>query len=110
MIKDKFCFVYVTVENFEQAELIAELAIKDKLVACANIFPEAHSMFEWKGEVKLEKETVLLLKTLVNKYDLLEKLIIKNHVYETPCILKLDVSKGHKDFLKWVETSVSLSN
>ena len=45
MIKDKFCFVYVTVENFEQAELIAELAIKDKLVACANIFPECHSMF-----------------------------------------------------------------
>ena len=110
MIKDKFCFVYVTVENFEQAELIAELAIKDKLVACANIFPECHSMFEWKGEVKLEKETVLLLKTLINKYDLLEKLIIKNHVYETPCILKIDVSKGHKDFLKWVETSVSLSD
>ena len=34
MIKDKFCFVYVTVENFEQAELIAELAIKEKLIAC----------------------------------------------------------------------------
>ena len=58
-----------------------------------------------KGEIG--KETVLLLKTLVDKYDLLEKLIIKNHVYETPCILKIDVSKGHKDFLKWVETSVS---
>ena len=82
MIKDKFCFVYVTVENFEQAELIAELAIKDKLVACANIFPESHSMFEWKGEVKLEKETVLLLKTLVNKYDLLEKLIINSKLIE----------------------------
>ncbi|GIS06544.1 MAG: hypothetical protein CM15mP109_13000 [Candidatus Dadabacteria bacterium] len=40
MIKDKFCFVYVTVENFEQAELIVELAIKDKqAAACANIFP-----------------------------------------------------------------------
>ena len=109
MTKYDFCFVYVTVENFEQAEFIAELAIKDKLIACANIFPESHSMFEWKGVVKLEKETVLLLKTLANKYDALEKLIIKNHVYETPCILKIDVSKGHKDFLKWVETSVNLS-
>ena len=35
---------YIFNENFEQAELIAELAIKDKLVACANIFPESHSM------------------------------------------------------------------
>ena len=109
MTKCNFCFVYVTVENFEQAELIAELAIKEKLIACANIFPESHSMFEWKGEVKLEKETVLLLKTLVNKYDKLEKLIIKNHVYETPCILKIGVSKAHKNFLKWVETSVNLT-
>ena len=76
MIKDKFCFVYVTVENFEQAEVIAELAIKDKLVACANIFPESHSMFEWKGEVKLEKETVK------NKYSGLFKSVINdNEVY-----------------------------
>ena len=58
MTKYDFCFVYVTVENFEQAEFIAELALKDKLIACANIFPETHSMFEWKGEMKLEKETV----------------------------------------------------
>ena len=57
---------------------------------------------------KIGKGTVLLLKTLVNKYDKLEKLIIENHVYETPCVLKIDVSKGHKDFLKWVETSVTI--
>ena len=38
MIKDKFCFVYVTVENFDKQKSTAELAIKDKLVACANIF------------------------------------------------------------------------
>ena len=47
----KFCFVYVTVENFKQAETISELAIKKKLCACANIFPEIHSMFEWKGKI-----------------------------------------------------------
>ena len=103
-------FFYITCSKKKEAQKIGTLLVKNKLVACANIFPECHSMFEWKGEVKLEKETVLLLKTLVNKYDLLEKLIIKNHVYETPCILKIDVSKGHKDFLKWVETSVSLSD
>jgi uncharacterized protein involved in tolerance to divalent cations len=34
----KYCFVYITVENFKQAEIIAELAIKKKLCACANIF------------------------------------------------------------------------
>ena len=47
----KFCFVYVTVENFRQANIISELAIKNKLCACTNIFPEIHSVFEWEGQI-----------------------------------------------------------
>jgi periplasmic divalent cation tolerance protein len=102
----KFCFIYVTVENFKQAEIIAELAIKNKLCACANIYPEIHSMFEWEGKVNLEKETVLILKTIESKFQKLEKLISENHTYETPCILKLDISKGNKKFLNWLQSTM----
>ena len=102
----KFCFIYVTVENFKQAEIIAELAIKNKLCACANIFPEIHSMFEWEGKVNLEKETVLILKTIESKFQKLEKLISENHTYETPCILKLNISKGNKKFLNWLQSTM----
>ena len=102
----KFCFIYVTVENFKQAEIIAELAIKNKLCACANIFPKIHSMFEWEGKVNLEKETVLILKTIESKFQKLEKLISENHTYETPCILKLDISKGNKKFLNWLQSTM----
>ena len=102
----KFCFIYVTVENFKQAEIIAELAIKNKLCACANIFPEIHSMFEWEGKVNIEKETVLILKTIESKFQRLEKLISENHTYETPCILKLDISKGNKKFLNWLQSTM----
>ena len=102
----KFCFIYVTVENFKQAEIIAELAIKNKLCACANIFPEIHSMFEWEGKVNLEKETVLILKTIESKFQKLEKLISENHTYETPCILKLDILKGNKKFLNWLQSTM----
>ena len=102
----KFCFIYVTVENFKQAEIIAELAIKNKLCACANIFPEIHSMFEWEGKVNIEKETVLILKTIESKFQKLEKLISENHTYETPCILKLDILKGNKKFLNWLQSTM----
>ena len=102
----KFCFIYVTVENFKQAEIIAELAIKNKLCACANIFPEIHSMFEWEGKVNIEKETVLILKTIESKFQKLEKLISEHHTYETPCILKLDISKGNKKFLNWLQSTM----
>ena len=102
----KFCFIYVTVENFKQAEIMAELAIKNKLCACANIFPEIHSMFEWEGKVNIEKETVLILKSIESKFQKLEKLISENHTYETPCILKLDISKGNKKFLNWLQSTM----
>ena len=102
----KFCFIYVTVENFKQAEIIAELAIKNKLCACANIFPEIHSMFEWEGKVNIEKETVLILKTIESKFQKLEKLISENHTYEIPCILKLDISDGNNKFLNWLQSTV----
>ena len=102
----KFCFIYVTVENFKQAEIIAELAIKNKLCACANIFPEIHSMFEWEGKVNIEKETVLILKTIESKFQKLEKLISERHTYETPCILKLDISKGNKKILNWLQSTM----
>ena len=101
-----FCFIYLTVESFKQAEIIAELAIKNKLCACANIFPEIHSMFEWEGKVNLEKETVLILKTIESKFQKLEKLISENHTYETPCILKLDISNGNKKFLNWLQSTI----
>ena len=102
----KFCFVYVTVENFRQAKIISELAIKNKLCACTNIFPEIHSVFEWEGQINFEKETVLILKTIESKFEKLEKIITENHSYETPCILKLDISKGNKKFLNWLESTI----
>ena len=80
--------------------------LKKKLCACANIFPEIHSMFEWKGKINLEKETVLILKTTEDKFSSLEKLISEKHTYETPCILKLDITNGNKKFLNWIEETI----
>ena len=58
-MKDKqVCFVYITVQNFEEAKLISELALSSKLCACAYILPTIHSMFEWKGTINLEKEKI----------------------------------------------------
>jgi periplasmic divalent cation tolerance protein len=63
-------------------------------------------MFEWEGKVNIEKETVLILKTIESKFQKLEKLISENHTYETPCILKLDISKGNKKFLNWLQSTM----
>ncbi len=76
-------------------------------IACANLYPEIKSIFEWQNELKVEKESILIFKTTEEKYNKLEELILKNHTYETPCVLKLPIVEGNKKFLNWIKETVN---
>jgi len=103
---NNYCFVYVTVKNNEQAKLISSLAIKNKLCACANIFPNVHSIFEWEGKIEINNETILILKTIDKKFEELKSFIEEKHTYDTPCIVKIDISDGNQKFLNWIGNSL----
>tara|TARA_B100000579_G_C22588108_1_gene736740 strand:- start:116 stop:439 length:324 start_codon:yes stop_codon:yes gene_type:complete len=107
MTHNNYCLVYVTVGNEPEAIKLAKLALQKKLVACANLYPEVKSIFEWKKELKIEKESILIFKTTEEKFKKLEDLILKNHTYETPCVLKLPITEGHKNFLDWIEETLN---
>ena len=107
MTHNNYCLVYITVGNELEAIKLAKLALQKKLVACANLYPEVKSIFEWKKELKIEKESILIFKTTEEKFKKLEDLILKNHTYETPCILKLPITEGHKNFLDWIEETLN---
>ena len=107
MTHNNYCLVYITVGNEPEAIKLAKLALQKKLVACANLYPEVKSIFEWKKELKIEKESILIFKTTEEKFKKLENLILKNHTYETPCVLKLPITEGHKNFLDWIEETLN---
>ena len=71
------------------------------------MYPEVKSIFEWKKKLKIEKESILIFKTTEEKFKKLEDLILKNHTYETPCVLKLPITEGHKNFLDWKEETLN---
>ena len=101
-----FFLTYVTTKNEEEALKLANLAVQKNLAACGNIFPKMKSIYKWKNKLQNDKETVLILKTNSNKYPLLEKLILEKHSYEVPCILKIPISDGNKEYLKWIDRSL----
>ena len=98
-----FFLTYVTTKNEEEALKLANLAVQKNLAACGNIFPKMKSIYKWKNKLQNDNETVLILKTNSNKYAWLEKLILEEHSYEVPCILKIPISDGNKEYLKWIE-------
>ena len=101
-----FFLTYVTTKNEEEALKLANLAVQKNLAACGNIFPKMKSIYKWKNKLQNDKETVLILKTNLNKYPLLEKLILEKHSYEVPCILKIPISDGNKEYLEWIDRSL----
>ena len=102
----KFFLAYITTKNEEEALTLANLAVEKNLAACGNIFPNIKSIYKWQNKLQNDNETLLILKTNSNKYPLLEKLILEKHSYEVPCILKIPISDGNKEYLRWVNDSL----
>ena len=98
--------VYITVKDQEEGLSIAKQVLEKKLAACANLHPNIKSAFLYKGQMQIQNESVLILKTTTLKYDELEKFVLAIHSYETPCVLKLPVQSGSEDFAKWIEKNV----
>ena len=101
-----FFLTYIITKNENEALTIANLAVKKNLAACGNILPNMKSIYKWQNKLQNDNETLLILKTNSKKYSSLEKLILEKHSYEVPCILKIPISNGNKEYLKWIDRSL----
>jgi len=93
---------YVTCKDKDEAKRIAKKLLEEKLIACANIFPEIDSFFWWQQKIDSAKEVPMILKT---KKTLSKEVITKIkelHSYECPCIVEIPITGGYKEFLKWI--------
>jgi periplasmic divalent cation tolerance protein len=97
--------VYTTVPGEAIAEKIADTLINERLIACANFYP-VKSHYWWKGKLEEQSEVMVIMKTLREKYQEIEKRIRDLHGYETPEILAIDVISGYYPYLQWVEKTV----
>lgn len=80
------------------------MAIKERLAACANVFP-VQSLFMWEGVMKYEPEFILVMKTMPYKKKALRELLESNHSYDTPCIMSWD-AEVNEVYATWVDQQV----
>lgn len=98
-------FVYVTFPNKKEAEKMAKNLLMRKLAACLNIFP-VESIYSWRGKTVKDKEFVAIIKTKKQNFRKIEKFILKNHSYNTPCILEIPVAKVTKKYQQWLNKNL----
>ncbi len=97
--------VMVSCEDKNQAEALGEHLLKKKLAACIQIVPHVDSIFLWppgKNTLDYATESLLLLKTLEDKWTTLEKEVTKSHPYENPEIIAVPLSHVTKKYLAWM--------
>ena len=102
-----FIQVMTTTETKEQAEAIARHLVEEKLAACVQITGPIESIYRWKGNVEISKEWLCLIKTSETLFPQVEATIKKLHAYETPEIIAVPITKGSKEYLKWIDESLA---
>ncbi len=93
--------VITTVPKKEEGEKLARKLVEECLAACVQVLPEMKSFYFWQGAIQEDAEHLILIKTLPEKYEALEKFIKENHSYTVPEIIAVPSEKVSESYLKW---------
>lgn len=98
--------VYITSASQDEALKISNRLVEEKLVACANIYPEIESIYKWEGKTEKSKESVIIAKTLKKNFTKVVGRVKELHSYSCPCVVSVPVNEGNPDFIEWVYSSL----
>jgi periplasmic divalent cation tolerance protein len=98
--------VFVTTANSEEAALLADALVSERLAACVNIVPAVQSIYMWQGKVTRDNESLLIIKTTDERYPELERRVNELHSYSTPEVVALRIERGSEQYLSWLRESI----
>ncbi len=87
------------------ADGVARALVEERLAACVNITP-VRSCYLWEGELNLDGEELLIIKTEQRMVEKVMSRIIELHSYKVPEIIVLPIVEGHQAYLDWIAQSL----
>lgn len=97
--------IFCTAPSENEAKLISETLVKEKLAACVSRMSGVQSVYIWKDKICDEKEWLLIIKSRKSCLDQMTTRIKSIHSYEVPEIVALPIMGGSEDYLNWLETN-----
>ena len=96
-------YLIITTEvDKKKASKLAELLLRDKLIACVN-FNKIESHFWWKGKISKSKEVQLMMKCKEENLNMVCNKISDWHSYEIPEIIYFRVS-ANENYYHWIKS------
>jgi periplasmic divalent cation tolerance protein len=101
--------IYITCKDQNEAEKIGKHLLDKRLCACINIIDGMKSIYFWppkSGTFEEAQEVVLLVKTLGEKFDAIEKEVLSMHSYTTPCLIGIPTTNVAKTYYSWIKGEI----
>jgi periplasmic divalent cation tolerance protein len=98
-----YVVVLTTLPDRDQALLLGESLVRERLAACAQVIGPVDSMFHWKGALERTTEWRLELKTGASRLAALERRLHELHPYDVPECITLPIAQGSDAYLRWLD-------
>ena len=97
-----FKIVLITAPDIKTARGLARAALEARLIACANLVPKIESHYRWQGKLEKTPEVLMICKTTAANLAGFEKLVHRQHPYDTPEFVVLKIDGGSARYLTWI--------
>jgi uncharacterized protein involved in tolerance to divalent cations len=101
-MQTEFVVVFVTVESRADGERIARSLVESRLAACVNVIGPIRSVYTWEGEVTVDDEHLLMIKSRGEAFAALEAHVRSVHGYEVPEVIAVPLVAGSDPYLEWL--------
>lgn len=105
----KPCLLLLSCKNDQEADKISFQLLKLKLIVCAKKI-SINSNYLWKGKIESDPETLLIMDSIEENFEKIDKVVKKIHSYKTYNLIMTKVEKINEQGLKWLQDNILLSN
>lgn len=104
-MKNNFVELVLTCGSWQEAQKITDALLAKKLVGCVEQM-EIKSKNWWKGAIEDNKEIKLIMQTVADKFDDIEKEVRKHHSYDTFVLQQLPIDRLNSEAAAWLYREV----
>ncbi|MBI2066001.1 divalent-cation tolerance protein CutA [Candidatus Woesebacteria bacterium] len=94
--------LFLACADDEEAEKISQSLLKKRLIVCAKKTPVSSAFF-WKRKIDKANEVLLVMETIEENFEEIEKEVRKIHSYETFVLSAIPVVKYSKGVAEWLK-------
>jgi periplasmic divalent cation tolerance protein len=95
--------VFCTCPDAPSASRLAKTLVDEHLAACVNVIGGVASTYRWNGEVHVDDEVLLVIKTMADRFEAMQARLVALHPYDVPEVLAIEPAAGAAPYLAWLE-------